>query len=122
MTRERSTRPAGTAAQATAEGRRSTLRRLAASLVAVAAGRMFIAHARGAKEYVCADPKALSEAENRQRGLDNYTERSADPNKTCRGCSFFSAAAEPTACGRCAIFNGPADPRGRCDDWAARTA
>jgi hypothetical protein len=52
---------------------------------------------------------ALSPAENRQRKLDNYTEMSPDPAKTCSGCSFFTSGAEPTACGQCQIFNGPAN-------------
>jgi hypothetical protein len=29
-------------------------------------------------------------------------------------------AAGPAACGKCEIFNGPANPKGKCNDWAAR--
>jgi hypothetical protein len=52
--------------------------------------------------------------------LGHYTEKSPDPSKSCSGCRYFATGAEPTACGACEIFNGPANPKGRCDDWAAR--
>ncbi|MBV8145813.1 MAG: high-potential iron-sulfur protein [Gammaproteobacteria bacterium] len=54
--------------------------------------------------------------------MDNYTEKSPDPGKTCRQCGFFTPGAETTGCGSCAIFNGPANPRGKCDDWTPRPA
>ena len=71
-------------------------------------------------DLVCAKPSALSEAQKQQRKLDNYTEKSPDPGKTCGGCSFFTAGAGAAGCGKCALFNGPANPQGRCDDWTAR--
>jgi high potential iron-sulfur protein len=101
------------------QGRRTTLRRLTSCLLAGAASWISIGH--GNEKYsICANPSALSQAENRQRKLDNYTEKSLDPGKTCGTCRFFTSAAEPTACGQCEIFNGPANPKGKCDDWAAR--
>ena len=102
------------------QGRRATLRRLTACLLAGAASCISVGHGKEKKDFVCANPNALSQAENRQRKLDNYTEKSLDPGKTCSRCRFFTAAAEPTACGKCEIFNGPANPKGKCDDWAAR--
>jgi hypothetical protein len=104
----------------TLRGRRTILRRLAACLVASAASWSSVAHGKDKKDFACADPNALSQAENRQRKLDNYTEKSMDPGKTCSGCEFFTAGAKPAACGKCDIFNGPANPSGKCDDWAAR--
>jgi hypothetical protein len=101
-------------------GRRSTLRSLAAIFLAGTISRISVGHARGAKNRVCADPKVLGEVERRQRSLDNYTELSTDPAKTCSRCDFFTSGADPTACGRCAVFNGPASPQGKCDDWVAR--
>jgi len=103
------------------EARRATLRRLSACLVAAATTGISVALGKEKVGLVCAKPSALSEAEKRQRKLDNYTEKSPDPGKTCRGCTFFTAGAEATACGKCAIFNGPANPKGKCDDWAPRT-
>src|SRR5271170_6327876 len=100
-------------------GRRAALRRLTACLLAGAAGRISVGLGQQ-KESVCVNLSALSPVENRQRKLDNYTERSPDPAKTCSGCSFFTSGAEPAACGQCQTFNGPANPQGRCDDWSAR--
>ena len=79
-------------------------------------------HGNKKRELVCVKPKALSPAEIQQRNLDNYTERSPDPGRTCSRCRFFTTGAELTACGKCEIFNGPANPQGKCDDWAARPA
>jgi hypothetical protein len=102
------------------EARRTTLRRLSACLVAAASGGISVALGREAEGLVCVKPGALSEAEERQRKLDNYTERSPDPGKTCSGCRFFTPGAAAAACGQCEIFAGPANPKGRCDDWAPR--
>jgi hypothetical protein len=74
------------------------------------------------KEAVCVNLSALSPAENKRRKLDNYTEKSSDPGKTCSACTFFTRGAAGAACGQCQIFNGPANPNGRCDDWTARPA
>jgi len=102
------------------KARRATLRRLSACLVAAAASGIAVAAGAGKAGLVCAKPDALSEAEKRQRKLDNYTERSADPAKTCSECRFFTPGAAGSACGQCAIFNGPANPQGKCDDWTPR--
>ena len=100
--------------------KRAALRRLTACLVAVAASGISVARGAEEKDLVCAKPSALSAAAKRQRELDNYTEKSPDPGKTCRGCRYFTAGAAVAACGKCAIFNGPANPKGKCDDWAPR--
>jgi hypothetical protein len=100
--------------------KRAALRRLTGCLVAVATSGISLAHGTEKKGLVCAKPSALSEAEKQQRKLDNYTEKSPDPSKTCSGCRYFTPGAEVTACGKCAIFNGPANPKGKCDDWAPR--
>jgi hypothetical protein len=97
------------------------LRRLAAFLLAGAAGGITVGYGKENEnnETVCVNLSALSPAENKRRKLDNYTEKSSDPGKTCSGCTFFTRAAESAACGQCQIFNGPANPNGRCDDWTA---
>jgi len=102
------------------QARRATLRRLTACFVAAAASWTSVGLGKEREGLVCAKPSALSEAENRQRKLDNYTEKSLDPGKTCSGCRFFTAGGGPAACGKCEIFNGPANPKGKCDDWTAR--
>lgn len=91
--------------------------RLAACLVISAAGWASKGRAKNSQARVCADPKALGEAERRQRQLDNYVENSPDRRITCSGCGFFTPAAEPAACGTCRLFKGPANPKGKCDDW-----
>ncbi len=96
------------------------MRRLAACCLASAVSWISVGHGNDKKNLVCANPGTLSKAENRQRELDNYTEKSPDPGKICSGCRFFAAGPEQTACGKCEIFNGPANPQGKCDDWAAR--
>jgi hypothetical protein len=113
-------RTKSSATYAALQARRATLHRLTACLFAAAASWISVGHGKEKKDFVCAKPTALSEAENRQRKLDNYTEQSLDPSKTCSECRFFTAGAAPTACGTCEIFNGPANPKGKCDDWAAR--
>jgi len=62
--------------------KRAALRRLAACLVAVATRGISVAQGTE-QDLVCAKPLALSEAERRQRRLDNYTEKSPDLSKTC---------------------------------------
>lgn len=104
------------------KAKRAALGRLTACLVAISTSGISSAHETQENDLVCAKPSALSQAENKQRKLDNYVEKSADPSKTCSGCSFFTPRAEAITCGKCAIFNGPANPQGRCDDWTPRPA
>jgi hypothetical protein len=105
-------------------GRRAALRRLTTLLFAVAAGGVTVGHAKDSEneEAACVNLSALTPAESKRRKLDGYTEKSSDPGKSCRGCTFFTRGAEGSACGQCEIFNGPANPDGRCDDWTARPA
>src|SRR3984885_13692622 len=103
-------------------GRRASLRLMTAWLLAGAASAVSVGQETDNKKSVCASPTALGAADRRQRELDNYTERSSDPSRTCSGCRYFTAAVEATACGMCDIFNGPANPIGRCDDWTPRPA
>ena len=100
--------------------RRAALQSLTGCFVAAAASGIALAHGADGEGLNCANPGALSAADLQQRKLDNYTEQSPDPAKTCSGCRFFTAGGEAASCGMCAIFNGPANPQGRCDDWAAR--
>jgi hypothetical protein len=64
----------------------------------------------------CAVPGA---ADSSMRAELHYVEASLEPTRRCTACSFFSA--QPgSACGTCEILNGPANPNGHCDSWAAR--
>lgn len=76
----------------------------------------------GSASASCADPEAMSPSETSLRQANHYGERSDDAAKTCKGCTFFTAGADATACGTCQIFTGgPANPSGHCDSWAAKT-
>ena len=69
-------------------------------------------------DLVCADMDTLTSAEKSVRRSLNYTESSADPERSCSGCDFFTAGAG--GCGSCTIFSGGAvNPAGRCDSWSA---
>jgi len=67
-----------------------------------------------AKAAACADPN-----ESLHVSL-HYTEESPDAQKTCSTCGFFSDDGEK-GCGSCKIFNGPTNPKGHCDSWAAKS-
>jgi hypothetical protein len=106
------------------QGRRAALQRLMAFLLAGAAGSITVGYGKENenKGAVCVNLSALSPGETKRRKLENYTEKSSDPGKTCSGCTFFTRGVKAAACGQCQIFNGPANPNGRCDDWTARPA
>ncbi len=61
----------------------------------------------------CADPT------DSLRASLHYAEMSPDPTKSCSECGFFDADGE-NGCGSCKIFNGPTNPKGHCDSWAAK--
>ena len=70
----------------------------------------------------CANPEALAPSELSLRQSNHYVETSADTAKTCARCSFFTAGADAAGCGTCQIYGGgPANPKGYCDSWAAKT-
>lgn len=52
------------------------------------------------------------------RAALNFTEQSANPAETCKGCAFFVNDDPSGKCGSCKIFTGPTNPNGRCDSWA----
>jgi hypothetical protein len=67
----------------------------------------------GMAAEACADP------EDGLRASLHYAEVSPDKAKTCAACGFFDADGE-NGCGNCKIFNGPTNPKGHCDSWAAK--
>jgi hypothetical protein len=76
------------------------------------------AAARAAGGKVCADLDSMDSGAKSMRTSLNYTEKSADADKTCGVCAFFQTASE--GCGTCQIFNGPANPMGHCDSWSQK--
>ncbi len=68
----------------------------------------------------CNDEDALSTPERALRASQGYAEASPyGEDKSCAGCQFFQAAAAGE-CGHCQIMNGPVNPAGHCNSWAAR--
>jgi hypothetical protein len=72
------------------------------------------------QQSACANPEKMSPSEKSLRVAQHYVEQSPDPAKVCGGCGFFSAAEGAGDCGRCQIFNGPANAKGHCESWAAK--
>jgi hypothetical protein len=72
-----------------------------------------------AATHICADPNSLDAGQQNLRSSLSYTEVSADQTKTCSECALFQPAGE--GCGTCMIFNGPANPKGHCDSWSAKS-
>lgn len=69
---------------------------------------------------VCADPSAMTDAEQSIRRGVNYTESSANPQQVCAGCAFFHAGSG--ACGTCDMFSGgPVNSGGHCNSWSAKS-
>lgn len=50
----------------------------------------------------------------------NYSSVSADPEKACGGCGFYTGDESRQGCGNCVIMSGPVDETGVCDSWAMR--
>ena len=67
----------------------------------------------------CADLDLMDDGEVSMRNSLGYSEKSDNPDQQCTGCTFFTAAGNGS-CGSCSIFNGPANPGGRCNSWAAK--
>ena len=72
--------------------------------------------ASGASAAACSSP---DDNDSSLRKSLHYVESSPNPDQHCSGCSFFSAS--QGSCGRCMIFDGPANINGHCDSWAARS-
>jgi hypothetical protein len=96
-------------------------RRLVIRAMACAAVLTISACDKSDKSAACADSEKMSPSEKSLREVQHYVEQSPDPAKVCGGCAFFSAAEGAVNCGRCQIFNGPANAKGHCTSWAART-
>jgi hypothetical protein len=74
---------------------------------------------------LCADPNVLSFSENSIRQANNYTEASAEADKNCSNCAFFTPGeagpdGEIPYCGDCSIFEGLASKTGYCDSWSTK--
>jgi hypothetical protein len=94
--------------------RRNLLAR-SAGLVAFGGLLPFAAKAAGP---ACVDPDGSDKS---LRDSLHYAEASPDKEKVCGICAFFEAGEKPDACGSCKIFNGPANPKGHCDSWSAKS-
>ena len=82
-------------------------------MLAPVIGAMSLMAKAGLAAEACADPT------DSLRASLHYAEMSPDPTKSCSDCGFFDPDGE-NGCGNCKIFNGPTNPKGHCDSWAAK--
>src|ERR1700730_239328 len=59
-----------------------------------------------ASGVVCADPNAMTDAEQSPRKGIGYPGVSANPQQVCGGCAFFHPAATGGECGTCDVLSG----------------
>jgi len=76
--------------------------------------------ARAADGPAACAPAPLTATQRSMRSGLGYRDVSDDPKRVCGGCAFFTATAQPPACGKCQLLNGPVAAGGRCDSWAQR--
>ena len=75
--------------------------------------------AAAADAKACVDLKTMDSGQKSIRESLKFTEKAADPAKTCGSCGFFTPTTE--GCGTCMIFTGPANSMGHCDAWSAKS-
>lgn len=92
-------------------------RRLLTGLVQLSIAAAVAANADAA-DSACVDLKAMSAGEVSSRNSLHWAAMSAQPNKSCAMCNFFSAS--PGGCGSCIILGGPTYAAGYCDSWTAK--
>jgi High potential iron-sulfur protein len=103
-----------------------TQRRYFLSQVLAVAGLAPFAAIWGSRAFaadtaVCYDPVALSLAQKRQRRAIGYVEPSADANKRCARCAFFTSGGKPVNCGTCQLLSGgPVVASGVCNSFAPK--
>ena len=83
-------------------------------LLAVGSGR-----SNAADQAVCVDMERVDAGQKSLRESLHYVEEAPDQSMSCSHCGFFT----PTegGCGTCIIFGGPANSRGRCETWSAKS-
>lgn len=94
-----------------------TRRRIAAALALAPLGLAGMAIA--ARAQACYDPATLAFSLRSRRRTLGFVEVSPNPEKTCKGCEFFTATAG--TCGTCKLMTGgPVTAGSFCNSWAAR--
>ncbi len=102
-------------------GRRGVMKR-ALTVLGVATAAPHLLAACGSEEsggLTCTDTTGLAPAAVTTRTSQAYSDSSADPNKKCTDCNFFTAG-QAGQCGTCSVIQGPIHPDGTCNLWAAR--
>ena len=103
-------------------GRRDALKRALTVLGAATVAPQLLA-ACGSESsggLSCTDTTGLSAAEISTRESQAYADSSADPNKKCVDCTFYTAG-QAGACGTCSVIRGPIHPDGTCNLFARRS-
>ncbi|MCB9594400.1 MAG: high-potential iron-sulfur protein [Sandaracinaceae bacterium] len=104
-------------------GRRGVMKRALTVLGAAAVAPQLLAACGGeeAAGLSCTDTSGLAAAAVTTRESQAYADSSSDPNKKCSACNFFTAG-QANQCGSCSVIQGPINPNGTCNLWAARPA
>jgi hypothetical protein len=92
-------------------------RRLLARVMQISIGAA-LASSADAADSACVDLKKMSSDELNSRNSLHWTAKSAQADKTCAGCNFFTATSG--GCGSCMILGGPTYASGYCDSWTAK--
>lgn len=102
-------------------GRRGALKRALTVLGAAAVAPQLLSACGGEESggLTCTDTTGLPAAAVTTRESQAYSDSSADPNKKCSACNFFTAGAAGQ-CGSCSVIQGPIHPDGTCNLWGAR--
>ena len=66
----------------------------------------------------CTDTSGMEPAAVTAREAQAYTDSSSNAEQNCANCNFYTAGAA-NACGSCAVVQGPINPEGYCNLWAA---
>jgi hypothetical protein len=70
----------------------------------------------------CTDISALDAADRQLRESLEYQDQSPlGKDKSCQSCEFFKPAGR-NECGSCTLIQGPINPAGYCNSWAAKQA
>lgn len=94
--------------------RRDVIRLLALSAAAAACGQ-----AGAQAPAICTDPASLSLSQRNRRRALGYVLPSADPQKHCSACTFFTASGG--SCGSCQMLSGAAvEAMAACNSFARK--
>jgi uncharacterized paraquat-inducible protein A len=91
---------------------------LPATLLVMSSGALAWSKSNAA---ACVDEDELSDSVQSMRESLEYTDKAADAQRVCNGCSFFKAEKPNAGCGHCEVLGGPVAAAGHCVSWTKRS-